>query len=478
MAQHPYIAHEVTSSPQDIALLRQFYNSIYVLEFPDPNEQESLENMEWYLELKAEGWYQENNYHILLYLDKGTPIAGSIIDYLAEPNVGVIEFLVVSSSLRHTGLGKQLLQWTEDTLNEDSRHAGYNGWTYVIAEMNDPFKSHDLADSMDPFERPLIWHRWGYKKIQFPYVQPSLSPEKKPVRNLLLMCKPGALSNPNAIPSTILRNAVYGYARWAMRIDNPDDNNECREMARYLASHGEVGLVPLETYVGAANGRRLAFADLTVGSLDELDAVLDIYAQEFSEGPTSFPRDLFKQSLISNRDQAKFYGYHLFSIKTNPEGLPQGMASFFTFPGAGFGGYIVFDPSIREKGHLSEVITAIERSMIIDKRGAQGWYGECDPADGTAPIFKKKGFYEADIIYRQPPLYGQPPYTIKDAPVLHLMYKEFGEIFEPPRLTAGDFLSALNWIYRVVYRIDQPEASEYYQDVRRQTQGDDFVKWE
>ncbi len=153
--------------------------------------------MERYLQLKDEGWYQKNNYHILLYLDNGTPIGASIIDYLSVPNVGVIEFLVVSSSLRQSGLGTQLLHWTEDTLDEDSRRAGYNGWAYIIAEMNDPFKLYDLTDSMDPFQRSLIWQRWGYKKIRFPYVQPSLSPDKKPVRNLLLMCKPGALNNPN-----------------------------------------------------------------------------------------------------------------------------------------------------------------------------------------------------------------------------------------------------------------------------------------
>jgi GNAT superfamily N-acetyltransferase len=477
MTQNPYARHEVTASHPDIVLVRQFYRDIYVPEFPDSSERESLENMERYLEVKAEGWYQKNNYHILLYLDKGTPIAGSIIDYLAEPNVGVIEFLVVSSSLRLTGLGKQLLQWTEDTLNEDSRRAGYNGWAYIIAEVNDPFKLNDMPDSMDPFQRTMIWHRWGYKKISFPYVQPALSPDKEPVRNLLLLCKPGTSSNLNAIPSTILREAVFGYALWAMRIDNPNDNKECQEMGRYLAEHGIISLVLLAFYIGDASVRRLMFTDLTGEHRDELDVVLDIYAREFSDGPTSVPRELFKQALMSDMLEGKPFDYHLISIKTADGATPQGMASFFTFPGAGFGGYIVFDPATRGKGYLSEVITFIERRMVMDKKGGCGWYCECAPSDDTASIFKKRGFYEVDIIYRQPPLYGQPQYIFDEAPILHLMYKEFGDNFEPPRLSTDDFLCALSWIYRVIYQIDEPEVSEYYQQVRMQTEGETFIRW-
>ena len=164
MTKHPYSRHELTASPQDIVLLRHFYHNIYTTEFPDHNERESLENMEQYLRLKEKGWYGKNNYHVLLYLDQGAPVAGSISDYLDKSNVGVIEFLVVSSSLRKCHLGTALLKWTEDILHRDSLNVGYRGWTHIIAEMNDPFKSYNLTDSMDPFQRTLIWHRWGYKK--------------------------------------------------------------------------------------------------------------------------------------------------------------------------------------------------------------------------------------------------------------------------------------------------------------------------
>lgn len=473
MSELAFARREITASADDIVLLRQFYHDIYVPEFPDPNERESLENMEQYLRLKEEGWYQANDYHILLFLDNGAPIAGSIIDYLAGPNTGVIEFMVVQKAIRQTGLGAALLKWTEDRLKQDAIKAGHASWDYIIAEMNDPFRSADLHDSMDTWERAMVWHRWGYRKTRFPYVQPSLSPDKEPVHYLLLMCKPGDHVDPNIMPSEAVVNAVYDYARWAMRIDNPEENHECRQMAAYLRSQIAVPLVPLAEYIGDPAACRLRYSDLYAGGSDrlnrtELNDVLDIYAQSFSDGPTSVSVDSFKNSIINRRHEGEPYDYHLLSIKAGSSDRPRGMVSFFTFPGAGFGGYLVLDALIRGKGHLTEIIRVTERTMLADKKGASGWLGECDPEDDSLPAFLKRGFYEMDVEYRQPPLHDQPPYSFSDAPILHLIYKEFGDTFTAPRLTTKEFLAMINWVYRIIYRIEHPESCDYFRDIRKQ----------
>jgi GNAT superfamily N-acetyltransferase len=473
---------EITASDDDIAVLRRFYRDIYIYEFPDPNERESLENMEQYLRLKEDGWYQNNNYHILLFLDKETPIAGSIIDYLSDPNTGVIEFLVVQKSRRNGGLGAKLLVWTEDVFAQDAVKAGHVSWDYIIAEMNDPFKSVGLKDSMDTFERAMVWHRWGYRKTLFPYVQPSLSPDKEPVYNLLLMCKPGSRVDPDTMPSGTLMSAVYDYVRWAMRIEDPAANHECREMAAYLRLRDTVPLVPLADYIGDAVGCRLRYDDLYTCSieemdLEELDAVLDIYAQSFNHGPTSVSVDSFRNSVINRRHAGQPYAYHLLSIRTDLSDQPRGMASFFTFPGVGFGGYLVLDPSIRRKGHLTEIIRVIERVILADNIEASGWLGECDPNDDSIPAFLKRGFYEVDVKYRQPPLHGEPFYSFRNAPVLHLIYKEFGDTFQRPRLTTEEFLGMMSWVYRIIYRIESPEASEYYRDMERQLGSNPHCRW-
>jgi GNAT superfamily N-acetyltransferase len=480
MTRHVPIAHEITDSSDDLALLRRFYADLYIHEFPDANERESVENMERYLRLKADNWYDSNNYHILLYLDGDAPIAGAIIDYLAEPNVGIIEFLVVSSTLRRAGLGRQALHWIERILNDDSRSAGHAGCDYLLAEMNDPFKLSCISDSMDPFERALVWHRWGFKKLRFPYVQPALSPGTQPVRNLLLMCKAGPTGDANTIPSTMLRDAVYGYARWAMRIDDPTGNAECRAMASFLAGRAVVDLLPLDTYVGASC--RLVLTDCAPTDTATIDGALDVYAGEFTEGPISISRDLFKQFLSDARQRPSDHGpghrYHLLSIARGSAGArPGGMASLFTLPSAGFIGYIVLDSTLRGQGYLAEILTAIERTMVRDDRGARGWYGECEPTGSAAMIFAKHGCHEVDIVYRQPSLPAQPRYAFEDAPVLRLMYKEFGESFGPPTITTEDFLCAVREIFRTVYQIEQPEQSEYYRAIQAQVDCREYITW-
>ncbi|HZJ65610.1 MAG TPA: GNAT family N-acetyltransferase [Kofleriaceae bacterium] len=476
-------ARELTAAPDDLALLRRFYSDLYVHEFPDPNERESVENMERYLQRKAEGWYRNNNYHILLYLDGDAPVAGAIIDYLAEPNAGIIEFLVVSPARRRTGLGRQTLHWLERIIDEDSRRAGFDGYSHLLAEMNDPFKlsgEGGSPDSMDAFQRAAVWHRWGFSKLRFPYVQPSLSPDQQPVGNLLLLCKPGPRSDAHAIASTTLRDAVYGYARWAMRIEDPARNEECRAMAGFLAARPVVELLPLDRYTGAPGGR-LALAEQVAADAEALDVVLDIYAREFHGGPTTVSQAQFHQVVADARRRAADpdadHDYHLLSIAEATDGPPRGMASFFTFPRAGFVGYVVLDPAIRYQGYLSEVVTAIERTMVVDDRGARGWYGECDPAGPAGAIFVKQGCREVDVVYRQPPLPGQDAYPFDSAPVLRLMYKELGETFAPPAVATTDFLSALRWIFRVVYRVDHPQDSPYYRDIERQLRGSDAIGW-
>ena len=96
---------ELSNRDEDFAILERFYRDLYVSEFPDPDERESLANMKEYLRLKAQGWYRDNNYHLLIALDAGRPCGAAISDYLAEANAGAIEFLVVDPLQRGSGLG-------------------------------------------------------------------------------------------------------------------------------------------------------------------------------------------------------------------------------------------------------------------------------------------------------------------------------------------------------------------------------------
>ena len=96
--------HRVVSIGTDQAgLLERFYENLYLPEFPHPDERESLQNMLGYLKKRDAGWFERNDYQILLALEGETPIAGVIGDYLEAPDVAVVEFLVVSSERRDRG---------------------------------------------------------------------------------------------------------------------------------------------------------------------------------------------------------------------------------------------------------------------------------------------------------------------------------------------------------------------------------------
>jgi hypothetical protein len=86
----PFTLTEIEDRPADLYLFSDFYAEVYVPEFPDANERESLENMRDYLRRKRDGWYGANNYHILVATVLGRPVGCAIADYLAESNTGAV----------------------------------------------------------------------------------------------------------------------------------------------------------------------------------------------------------------------------------------------------------------------------------------------------------------------------------------------------------------------------------------------------
>lgn len=242
---------ELAYEPTDLAALRAFYAALYVASFPDADERESLDNMGDYLRRKASGWYGSNNYHIVLGLSDGAVVAASICDYLAEPNVGVIEFLLVSPAARGGGMGRRLLDHTEALLDQDARRGRGRPLDCVLAEMNDPLAESASADNFDPVARALIWHGWGFRRLAFPYVQPALSVRQSAVTNLLLICRPLREGWSAGVPSQVVVGAVHEYMRWAMRIELPDHNVEFREMVQVLTQTDSIDLQSLDGYAGS-----------------------------------------------------------------------------------------------------------------------------------------------------------------------------------------------------------------------------------
>jgi hypothetical protein len=123
-------------------------------------------------------------------------------------------------------------------------------------------------------------------------------------------------------------------------------------------------------------------------------------------------------------------------------------------PSAGFGGYLGFTGALRGSHKLRHLLRRIEERMARDNTRARGWYIECHGERERDTFTKEEiGFHELDVEYRQPPLSEGSD----DRPI-HLLYKPFGAVYEPPTIEVSAFLDAIRQIYQSVYRIPANEV--------------------
>lgn len=441
----------------DLDAFTTFYHSLYEAQFPDYNERESIENMLQYLRLKVDGWYGLNNYHIVLGYDEDVLVSACVSDYFHTGNTGVIEFLLVSPQTRGKGYGRQMLNEMHRIFDADARRASHSGVDYIMGEMNDPFLTDSTEDNIDPFGRAKIWGGWGFGVLDFPYVQPALADDKTAVRNLLLMAKSvGKVAQENVSSATV-KSVTFDYLKWAMRFDDPTKEIEYRKMSEYLDAKKWINLMNLQDYVGDSNSNPLV--KFEINSADQLDAVLPIYHANFGKKPNLAIDTTEFRKLIEARPTNNFK-YHLWGLAANETNNVEGMASFFSFPWGGFGGYIVLDGTLRGTGRLRPLIAMMERQMLTDYPKATGWYIECDPGKIENIIFDKVGFHRISIDYRQPILTdGKQTIDPYLCPSLELRYKPFGRVYESGSITATEVLTAVRDIFRVVYGIADPSET-------------------
>lgn len=236
---------ELDQSPPSLDRLSAFFHGVYAGSFPDGDERETLENMAGYLRLKAQGWYGESNYHLLLLEDHGAIIGGCVSDYLGAPNCGVIEFLAVAPAFRGRGLASRLLAHTQHLLTQDAQARHHRGLDFLLGEVEDPQFPQSWAGGFDPVDRLRIWARWGFAAVDFPYTQPALRAQSAPVTHLMLMAKAIQSHSPQHISSSQLQAVIHEYLRLAMRIEAPPLCAEYQAMATALSARQRVRLLPL-----------------------------------------------------------------------------------------------------------------------------------------------------------------------------------------------------------------------------------------
>ncbi|GAA2961413.1 GNAT family N-acetyltransferase [Actinokineospora diospyrosa] len=419
---------DLTAAPADIALLADFYRH-YELEFPDPDERESLDNMLDYLRRKEVGWYGPNSYHIVLAISGTVTVGCSVSDYLAEPNTGVIEFLLVTPQARRGGTGRALLAETERLLDNDARAGGHRQLAHVVAEINDPRAPTDVPDNLDPAVRALIWGRWGYRGLDFPYTQPALSADQGAVTNLLLIVKSFV---PSQLTPDTVRLIVHEYLHWAMRINEPDRSSDYQRMAEHLRQTSEMHTLSLAEYVGVEPKRSLHVHRLTGADDPELGELRACYRRAFGNSPLAVPESEFDRALT------EVDGYHLWTLRDNEDAEVAGMVSLFGFEAAGLCGYVALEGRLR--GRFRALVARIECALLRDRPTARGWYVEVGCHTDPGP-FLAVGFEELVVDYRQPGV----------AEPVRLLFKPFGRRYGPVSLPVSEVRATLAEIMDVVY---------------------------
>jgi hypothetical protein len=221
---------EVSLKDKDtISDLGKFYTDIYMENFPDTDERESFNNMLLYL--KNTETAKKYRYHIILVKDNnGNVLGGGIFDYFVETNSGVIEFIAVKSDLQSSGTGTSIYKHILNVMEYDAHKTNKKKLSYVFCEIDSPGNN-----KLNNYKYLHFWNKHNYWHLDLTYIQPSLSPLQSPVHKLWLIISPQA-RDLSEIQGELITKVIYDYLKYAMQINEPNENADYIKMKNELSS--------------------------------------------------------------------------------------------------------------------------------------------------------------------------------------------------------------------------------------------------
>lgn len=184
----------------DPVMLSQFYKQLLVPNFPIKDELEPLEHYVRVLDPqfreKCEQTVDVNELAIpethvvvaLRYEEDQLFLGGAIVaEYYNRNNCGILTYLVVHKRSRGQGLAGKLVSRAVEILDKNAKKRGkLAGCNAVFLETNSAEKITPEQDVMDPRMRHVIYHKMGFRLIDYPYIMPPLAPGLNKVDFLLL----------------------------------------------------------------------------------------------------------------------------------------------------------------------------------------------------------------------------------------------------------------------------------------------------
>jgi len=206
------------------------YYDLFQRSFPDRCGRPTLD---YYLHALGEG---KSDAQILAYTVGGEIVGGRhlrILD-LEDERFAVADFTWVSPSHRGSGFGTAIGRRTDELLRAQ-------GVKFLVGEISDPQVISEEQRKLDALsgvsleKRLSFWQRYGYLKLDAPYIQPVLPGREDPVRYLMFAYKPlvEGVSNEGMHKQKYLAvyHSMHGF------IPNIEENESYLEIAESLKGH-------------------------------------------------------------------------------------------------------------------------------------------------------------------------------------------------------------------------------------------------
>ncbi len=213
--------------------------------FADPNIMLSEGDLEKFIGLVE----PERSFHVLVAKDGDALVGGVVFSFVVPSLCGFSEYLVVHPAYRRRGVGRALIEARKQLLDRRAREQGAPGARGVFIEVENPervpleFRERERQTAIDAWDRWRVFHRMGFLRVDVPYVQPPLGPDKQPVYYLDLFFCPWdeEVRRTRAIPVNWILDTVRPVWRgWI-----PDRYQEFLASFQQRLGAGPVPLVPL-----------------------------------------------------------------------------------------------------------------------------------------------------------------------------------------------------------------------------------------
>ena len=189
--------------------------------FPDPNTVLGLERIQEFLQAnRADG---ARRFCVLVAEHNASIVGATIFSYVTGSNCGFSEYIVVDPAHRGLGLGRQLFDARKAVLDAEALRRGTARCHGVFIEVDSPTRTPpDLAQAeretaVDAWQRLRIFDHLGFRRVEVPYVQPPLAPDKQAIDYLDLLFAPWA-SDSWWIPSEWVFDTVEAiWSAWSPR---------------------------------------------------------------------------------------------------------------------------------------------------------------------------------------------------------------------------------------------------------------------